>query len=199
MKFPLFSHRERPWMPPLCPGFGHQSTGRVSGNNFRCRTVCLLSLSHNAPCCFMSSCRAYRTSCACLKRSRRCKAAVDSMPWSVRCYAGGFRRVPGPGVDLRRLMVFGVAIAIAAAAAASPICRLTDGLTQIGECTAHLGNFERNDPRWLMAHASIAKMYGTAHSKVSSAESGNEPYEVERPAAFLHGPGDCALRDQSPG
>jgi hypothetical protein len=25
LKFPLFSYRERPWMPPLCPGFGHQS------------------------------------------------------------------------------------------------------------------------------------------------------------------------------
>jgi FAD synthase len=24
-------------MPPLCPGFGHQSTGRQSGNNFRSR------------------------------------------------------------------------------------------------------------------------------------------------------------------
>jgi hypothetical protein len=36
LKFPLFSHRDRPWMPPLCPGFGHQSTERASGNNFRC-------------------------------------------------------------------------------------------------------------------------------------------------------------------
>lgn len=23
------------FLPPLCPGFGHQSTGRASGNNFR--------------------------------------------------------------------------------------------------------------------------------------------------------------------
>lgn len=33
--FPRLFRRERPWMPSLCPGFGHQSTGRVSGNNFR--------------------------------------------------------------------------------------------------------------------------------------------------------------------
>lgn len=35
MKFPIFSRRERLWMPPSCPGFGHQSTAGACGNNFR--------------------------------------------------------------------------------------------------------------------------------------------------------------------
>lgn len=38
-KMPLnslrFSDRERPWMPPVCPGFGPQSTRALSGNYFR--------------------------------------------------------------------------------------------------------------------------------------------------------------------
>ncbi|MBB3592409.1 hypothetical protein FHX08_002753 [Rhizobium sp. BK529] len=35
LEIPLFSHRERPWMPSLCPGFGHQSTEGHGGNYFR--------------------------------------------------------------------------------------------------------------------------------------------------------------------
>jgi hypothetical protein len=37
-EFPIFFRRGRPWMTPLCPGFGHQSTARVTGNYFRLRT-----------------------------------------------------------------------------------------------------------------------------------------------------------------
>ena len=34
LKFLLFSCRERPWIPPLCPGFGHQSTGGIKRQLF---------------------------------------------------------------------------------------------------------------------------------------------------------------------
>lgn len=45
-----FSDRERPWMPPVCPGFGPQSTRALSGNYFRSwpEAIIRLMISRNA-------------------------------------------------------------------------------------------------------------------------------------------------------
>ncbi|TCU37223.1 hypothetical protein EV129_106185 [Rhizobium azibense] len=93
LKFLIFSRRERPWMPPLRPGFGPQSIWVWSGNNFRFWVeVPVLRSPRGSP--FAPSSQPFRRLCR-IPESRRWARAVSTsdLGWRAATCQGRLGRL----------------------------------------------------------------------------------------------------------